>query len=186
MFIVLDSKNVMLLTLLHYVLKPAAAIPITVDRKKSVWRASISDSIQSMVLEVPNLNDLSSFIEERLTKYRQANFPLQPFVFFIGSVYHPTHFYIYFGGEYLKFDNVVSSLDTCFKIYQVFNYNYPKESTLVWIFIQQFFYKINTKFDTYCQVLIEIQRSLSLQLINVYNNPEFFLFLMLVINLNMY
>jgi hypothetical protein len=35
----------------------------------------------------------------------------------------------------------------CFKIFHVFNVEYPIESNDVWLFIQTFFYNIKTKYD---------------------------------------
>lgn len=39
------------------------------------------------------------------------------------------------------------AFDICFKIYHVFNIEYPIESIDVWIFIQTFFYNLYTKYD---------------------------------------
>lgn len=145
----------MCLTIFHNVLKPSTAISTTSGGKKSTWRASISDSQKSMLLCVPTINQLNEIIEERTHRYRTANTTLLPCMLYVGTVESPTHFYVYFGGEFMKFSNFIQSLDFCFKLYQVWNLHYPKESELVWNFIQQHIFNIFTPFDTYRQIQID-------------------------------
>lgn len=46
-----------------------------------------------------------------------------------------------------KYFSVLKALDYCFKIYHVLNLKYPKQSAIVWQFVQTFFYKIKTPYD---------------------------------------
>jgi len=43
--------------------------------------------------------------------------------------------------------SAIKAFDICFKIFHVFNVDYPIESSDVWLFIQFFFFKITTKYD---------------------------------------
>ncbi|CAI6376164.1 unnamed protein product [Macrosiphum euphorbiae] len=46
-----------------------------------------------------------------------------------------------------KFFSIISAIDICFKIFHLFNLEYPPEACIAWLFIQKYFYCLNTKFD---------------------------------------
>ena len=59
----------------------------------------------------------------------------------------PKEILIFFDKIKYKFTSIVKAVDICFKIYQVFNLEYPPAAFVVWSFIQSYFYKITTKFN---------------------------------------
>lgn len=67
----------------------------------------------------------------------------EPFLLSIGkNKYDVVDVIVYFDGIYYKCNTFLHALETCFKIYMVFNIEYPKASHNVWLFIQTYFYKI--------------------------------------------
>jgi len=59
----------------------------------------------------------------------------------------PKQILIYFDGIKYKIFSAMKTYDMCFKIFHVFNVEYPIESNDVWLFIQTFFYNIKTIYD---------------------------------------
>lgn len=73
--------------------------------------------------------------------------PIQPCVLVIGSLMDPKQILIYFDNIKYKMFSALKAYDMCFKIFHVFNVEYPIESNDVWLYIQTFFYNIKTKYD---------------------------------------
>lgn len=55
-----------------------------------------------------------------------------------------------------KFSTFLKALDICFKIFHVFNLEYPKEGYWAWLFIQKFFFHIDTTYDKINSKLITL------------------------------
>ncbi|KAF0706912.1 Uncharacterized protein FWK35_00032358, partial [Aphis craccivora] len=53
-------------------------------------------------------------------------------------------------------NNIQPSIDVCFKIFHVFNLEYPIECSNVWLFLQVYFYEISTKYDKSCSLVKQI------------------------------
>jgi hypothetical protein len=51
------------------------------------------------------------------------------------------HIYINFDGEKNEIQSLRKAVDLCFKLYFVFNTEYPEECHHIWTFIQRFFTK---------------------------------------------
>lgn len=78
LFIAIDFRNILFITLLHNVLKPSTAISTTSGGKQSTWRASITDNYK--------------IIRERTHIYRTANTSLLFCMLYVGTVENPTNF----------------------------------------------------------------------------------------------
>lgn len=116
-----------------------------VESKKKV---TIADSQDSFVLRLTTINDYKLQIDAVITKYYNAGLTIQPFLIVEGlSETDIKGFYIYFNQNLLKFNSFIECLDTCFKIFQTLSLKYPDASQLPWMFIQKFFYEINTVYD---------------------------------------
>ncbi|XP_055904562.1 uncharacterized protein LOC129940293 [Eupeodes corollae] len=111
---------------------------------KPGWKVNIKDSEKSFVLRCSQENDILSQVEVEKKKCLEYKIPYQPSIIAVGeSLLSKTDFYIYFDGSLLKFNNFISCLDTCFKIFHVFDLEYPKQSLLIWTFIQTYIYEID-------------------------------------------
>lgn len=106
------------------------------------------DAEESFALRLTSINNYQQQIDEILTKYYSAKLTVQPFLLVEGlSDVDIKGFYVYFDKTLYKFDSYIESLDLCFKIFQVSNLKYPDACQLPWLFIQNFFFGINTSFD---------------------------------------
>lgn len=76
---------------------------------------------------------------EFLTKQKQA---IQPFILAVGDdIFSIKEIFVYFDGVRFLFPNFLRAVDICYKIFYVFNLDFPKKSEMFWSFIQTFFYK---------------------------------------------
>lgn len=95
-------------------------------------------------------------LEEMMKLKKSNNNPIQPCLLIVGTVLNPTQILVYFDEIKYKFFSVIKALDMCYKIYHVFNIEYPLESQNVWLFIQHYFYKMKLKFDKPCPLINQI------------------------------
>jgi len=85
-------------------------------------------------------------MESKLEKLAMKG-PIQPCILVVGSLLDPKQIMVFFDNIKYKMFSAVKAIDICFKIFHVFNVEYPIESNDVWLFIQTFFYNIKTKYD---------------------------------------
>ncbi|KNC35005.1 hypothetical protein FF38_02585 [Lucilia cuprina] len=123
---------------------------------KKTKKVTISDSEESFVLQLPTLNDYKRRVEDIINKYYSAGLTVQPFLIVEGNGTDIKGFYIYFDKNLLKFDSFIQSLDVCFKIFQVLSLKYPIACEQSWLFIQKYFFEINTKFDSYSSNIFSV------------------------------
>lgn len=95
-------------------------------------------------------------LEETMKARKLKNNPIQPCMLIIGTISNPTEIIIYFDEIKYTFFSVIKAIDLCFKMYRVFNIEYPIESLNVWLFIQRYFFKIKSKFDKSCPLIHQI------------------------------
>lgn len=55
---------------------------------------------------------------------------------------------------------ILKAFDVCFKIFHVFNVEYPHGSEDIWLFLKTFFYNIHTKYDKSCALVKQISSEL--------------------------
>lgn len=78
-------------------------------------------------------------------------------ILIVGTPVNPKEIvFFFFDSIKYKVFCILSVIDVCFKLFHLFNLEYPTESCFIWLFIQTFFYNINTKFDTPCHTLGQI------------------------------
>lgn len=93
-------------------------------------------------------NDINPAIERIKHVHLSMAITLQPFIMLVGSSFIDFNdIYIVVDETKYKLTSVLKALDICFKIFQVFNLEYPKQSAKVWIFIQKYLYNVHTKYD---------------------------------------
>lgn len=151
-----DKKSVFTFILLHSVLVPTSRVykidPQTKARR--LVKTTINDSRNSFLYCVPTLNDLHNKIKEITDDHYKTKGTLQPLIFGIGNNYNElSDFYVYYYKILYKLPNFIKALDICFKSFHVFDLRYPKESEIVWTFIQYYFFDIKTKSDINSTIL---------------------------------
>lgn len=111
--------------------------------KKIHTRYSIKDSQRSFLIDG---STIFACEEELLSRYEPKR-PTHPLILVAGSILEPKEIVVYFEGVKYRMPSAVKAIDTCFKIFHVFNLEYPKASLLVWAFIQKHLYKLFTNSD---------------------------------------
>lgn len=132
--------------LLNSVILPTARFENSHGKNRAKF--TILDAEESFILHVICINDYKQKLEDLKKKHFTASSTLQPMVIVVGpDIYQLSEFFVYFDGVLYKFKSFLKALDTCFKIFQVFNLKYPLACQNTWLFIQKFFFEIETKFD---------------------------------------
>jgi len=60
---------------------------------------------------------------------------IQPCLLIVGTISEPSQIMVYFDNIRYKVFSIVRGIDICFKIFHVFNLEYPIQSLNVWLFI---------------------------------------------------
>lgn len=83
-------------------------------------------------------------------------------LFSLLSPMKPKEILVFFYCIKYKFFSITSAIDIYFKIFHLFNLEYPPEACIVWLFIKKYFYLLNTKFDkshpTTGQILLDLTK----------------------------
>jgi len=156
-YIVLDGKNLAIFYLMHSLFVPSSR-KITRDDsgKKSFVKYSIKDSQNTFIIVASTPMELEVIID----KLKKQENNIQPCILVVGSLLDPKQILVYFDDIKYKLFTVFKAVDICFKLFHVFNLEYPHESSNVWLFLQNYFYEINTKYDRSCSLIKQISSEL--------------------------
>lgn len=123
-----------------YLVPTQKVIRKDVTGKKSTIKFTIKDSQDSFLFigkSVQELEDHIAFIKTRMEN-------IQPFILATGdNIFNLNQVYLYLDDVKFKFTNFLRALDICFKLFYLFNIEYPLASTNFWTFIQMYFFKLN-------------------------------------------
>lgn len=149
-----------MLYLLHSLFIPTSK-KVTLDEngKKSTIKFSIRDSQNTFILVAPTAVELELIIN----KLKSQSNSIQPCILVVGSLLYPKQVLVYFDDVKYKLLTVLKAIDVCFKIFHVFNLEYPLECSNVWLFLQVYFYEISTKYDKSCSLVRQICSELDSQ-----------------------
>jgi len=148
-----NHKNSVVLYVLHALFVPTSKMTYTDSNvKKCLQKFSIKDSQNSFFI----VSNTVVEIEEKLKIRRNNKNPIQPCLLIVGTIPNPSQILVYFDETKYKFFSIVKAMDMCFKIYHVFNIEYPLQSLNVWLFIQRFFYNIKLQSDKPCPLVNQI------------------------------
>lgn len=110
-----------------------------------------------------NFGDIEGMLEARKSKYKSNGLNIQPIIVVIGpELTSVTAFFVYFEDIRYKLPTFLKCLDCVFKMFNVLNLEYPKESTLVYNFIQKHFFDISTNSDVITPNIINLLANLKL------------------------
>lgn len=79
-------------------------------------------------------------VEEYINDRNKLKLPIQPFILIVGTPLQPKEILVYFDSVKFKVFTIIRAIDLCFKIFHLFNLEYPIESGAVWLFIQKYLY----------------------------------------------
>lgn len=116
---------------------------------------TVEDSQNSLIIHINEAHQL----EEKLNAIYGKK--IQPLIICQGlSIYDFKEIFVYFDNIKYKSENFISALDTCFKIINLFNLNYPIQSKNVWLFIQYYFYNIKFLNDNFNSAITTMKKQL--------------------------
>jgi len=157
-FVFIDGIHTVLFYLLHAIFAPTSK-KFSKDHngKKCLVRYTIKDSQNSFIIFKNSVCKL----EEYITVRKSEKNPIKPFILIVGTPVNPKEIVVFFDSIKYKMFSILNAIDVCFKLFHLFNLEYPTESCYVWLFKQKMFYNINTKFDTPCHTLGQILSDLT-------------------------
>lgn len=104
-------------------------------KKKTITKYGITDSIESMMKTQLNI---SATAQKKKVE--------QPHILCIGDdIYHLKEFFIVMEDTKYVATSFLNALEITFKIFNLFNFQYPLESINVWLFVQKFFFDLHYK-----------------------------------------
>lgn len=151
-----DIKQLSIFKLVHYILKPTSKGKH--GSSKKFWKISIGDSIASFVEETRSATDLQNIIDRKKAYCLAKDIKLQPFLIYIQEP--KDQFCICYDSIFYSFDNLLNAVDILFKLFFVFDIQYPIESKKFWIFIQRFFYNIKRSDDKVSSDIVDLINNL--------------------------
>lgn len=122
-----------------YLVPTGKTVKKDITGKRQTTKYTIQDSQQSFLYVAKTTQE----IEEWINVLKSKKTAIQPFVFAIGdNITSIKEIYTYFDGIKYKFFNIIRAVDICFKIFYIFNLNFPEECVMHWSFIETYFYKM--------------------------------------------
>lgn len=94
-----------------------------------------------MIKDAKNSADVLECVNARIKFCKEKKMEVNPFIIVIEKDGETEFLVRYYSLEY-RFQCFLEALDLVFKIFVVFNINFPKESTQFYIFLNALFYKI--------------------------------------------
>lgn len=158
LFCVSASKDAIIALCLHAVIQPVTTIKVSGSdkKKKNIWRPSIAASQDSFFCQINTINDLDRKVQQKNDQSAKLGLSQQPYVIGVGEISAIETYYVIIDEIRYKFDNFVKALDICFKSHYVLNIDYSKESQLIWLFIQIYFFNIRHANDKTSTSLISL------------------------------
>ncbi|CAI6365987.1 unnamed protein product [Macrosiphum euphorbiae] len=153
-----NVKNAALFYLLHAMFAPTSR-KVTTDSngKKNMVKYSIKDSQDSFIVFKESVEAQQHHLEQ----LRNRGIPIQPFILIVGTMNVQKEILVYFDSVMYKVHSVLRSIEVCFKIFHLFNLEYPSQSAIVWQFIQKYFFCVHSRYDTPFPKLVQILAELN-------------------------
>ncbi|XP_066591694.1 uncharacterized protein [Prorops nasuta] len=138
-----NSLDACLLLILHAYFVPTSRIVKKDENgKNKTKRFTIKDSQESFLFLASSIQE----VEDHLDYLRRMKENIQPFIYCLGSnIFSINEIYIFFDNIRYKAFSVIRALDICFKIFYVFNLEFPTASVIFYTFIENYFFKLKPK-----------------------------------------
>ncbi|XP_037820789.1 uncharacterized protein LOC119609869 isoform X1 [Lucilia sericata] len=133
-----ESKTFAVLWYLHYIFPPNQKVNTDPSGSKIRKKFSIADSQNGFAI----LADSSQELETKIKLLQLQNRCIQPKLLIVGQFPSIKSINIYLDNIRYPFCNILKAFDILFKLFFVFNLQYPEESELFYNFIQNCFYDI--------------------------------------------
>ncbi|CAG9822118.1 unnamed protein product [Phaedon cochleariae] len=134
--------------LIHALLPPTVKHTVKKENKKQIVKSTIKDSQDSFFMHVKVLNDFERKIDTYRNTLISRSETLQPIIIGVGTdLFQITEFIVFYDNIKYKFSNFMAAFDCCFKIFHILDLQYPKDSYSFWIFVQKYFFQIDSVGD---------------------------------------
>ncbi|XP_065354405.1 uncharacterized protein LOC135948881 [Calliphora vicina] len=137
-YIFTESKQFAILWYLHHLFSPTHKINTDPSGSKIRKKFSIADSQHGFAI----IADTNEELEMKINLLKLQSRSIQPKLLIVGQLPTIQLISIYFDNYRYKFTNVLNAFDILFKLFFVFNIEYPEESDLFYNFIQCCMYEI--------------------------------------------
>lgn len=115
---------------------------------KSHWKPSVSECRDGLVIHVKLVGDIEVAKKSQVDAKFSKGMTVQPYILLIGhTLNNVTGAFVILNDMSYKCLSVLDALDFCYKIYQVFDAEYPFEAKHIWYLIQWNIYKNFDKND---------------------------------------
>lgn len=92
----------------------------------------------------------------------QMGLSVQPYIIVVGpTLADISSFFVSVDTVLYNVTSAFNAIDTCFKIFHVFNIQYPAASAHIWVLIQRELYKCTTRYDKTPPYILEIISTLN-------------------------
>ncbi|XP_016659852.1 uncharacterized protein LOC107883741 [Acyrthosiphon pisum] len=148
-----NVNNCVLVYLLHALFAPTSR-KLTRDEqgKKNLIKYSIKDSQDSFIV----FGESVDVMQQHLEQLKSRGDPIQPFILIVGTIFHPKEILVYFDTIMYKVHSILRSIEVCYKIFHLFNLEYPSQSSIVWLFVQKYFFGVTSPYDSPHPKLVQI------------------------------
>jgi hypothetical protein len=144
---------------LNALITPNDRFTVQVAGVSKQYKHTISQAQQSFIQLISKTGDLNVKLSEIQEQYTAYNWKLQPMIFVVGKdLLNIESSYAVYDGIFYKCEKFIDALDMCYKMYRLFNLDYQKASTLMWLFIQNYFYdmkEVNDRKSSKINILIQ-------------------------------
>lgn len=143
LFILPDCDDAAIMWALHGYFVPYQKVPRKSNEgRKSMTRFSIKDSQNAFVFVGSTIQE----IEDHIGYLNEKSENVQPFIVVHGSsILDFDDVFLYFDGVKFVFKSFVRAVDICFKIFYLFNLQYPLPCSSFWGFIETRYFEKNKK-----------------------------------------
>lgn len=139
-----DSKDAAIFWALHGYFVPSLTKNVKKDNAllgKTI-RYTIKDSQESFVFLGQSVQEIEDHIINLLQKKKN----IQPFIYCIGKdILSVEEIFIYFDDIRYKLFRFLRAVDICFKLFYLFNLDFPVEGNMFYNFIETYFFKFKSK-----------------------------------------
>ncbi|XP_075158212.1 uncharacterized protein LOC142231488 [Haematobia irritans] len=149
-----DSRDFSLLWYLHHLLPPQQRSKTDESGAKFRKRCTVVESQEGFAVVGTSMEE----IEAKLNVLKLQAKNIQPRLLMIGEINDVKSVLVYFDNNRYNFLSVLDAFDTLFKIFFVFNLQFPEESDVFYYFIQLFLFNLPTskKYAKSCSLKHEI------------------------------
>lgn len=143
----LITPNVVLLPAQEATAGPSA--PKKAKNSNRRWKPSKAEAREAFVTHIKDDSYLKVTLLRRHETLTQKGLTPQPYIAIVGSSLSTIKSYLVIvnPNTFYKRQNILDSIDTCFKIIWALNAEYSSDSYAVWYFIQKSFYKLSSPHD---------------------------------------